>query len=118
MLSRLLYVLCICTYAISCLVEPQSTGNTALYAVLALIQYPSLSIHLSLISLLIDTAVHDGQANCFSSTHTHTHTHTPTPHPPIQRAADLPPPYSSEALVRSIVFGTLEGHCDDHLGGG
>ncbi len=56
-----------------------------------------------IISLLIDSPVHDGQGDYFSSTHPRTHTR---PHPLIKRAADLPP----QALVRRIVFGTLKVH--------
>src|SRR5258708_11250095 len=45
----------------------------------------------------------------------HIRTHIrPPPQPLVQRAADLPPPSSSEAPVRRIVFGRFEVQCDYH----
>lgn len=135
MLSRLLYVLCICTYSISCLVEPQLPEILSCIAYTKSIideSYSKISVffvncnnvvHMangglqckdaskSHDHLLTDPAVHDGQATA-SLLRTHTR-----PHPLIQRAADLPPPSSSQALVRRVVFGTLKVHSDDHPDG-
>jgi hypothetical protein len=79
---------------------------------LSLCAHDSAHSHGDLVLLLIDLAVNYGEAIAsLPLSHTYAHASSWT-EPRVYLV--IPPPSSSEALVRRIVFGTLTVQCDDH----
>lgn len=79
---------------------------------LSLCAHDSAHSYDDLVLLLIDLAVHYGEAIA-SLPLSHTYAHASSWTEP-RVCLVIPPPSSSEALVRRIVFGTLTVQCDDH----